>query len=334
MTSAGYRGSPAFYRCLHHYHGMVDLKGEMCIGASWELPCFFGRGSSKKEILAKKQKNSAISFAMNYEAAWTGCSDGALVSIAKLIACRNVEQCELKGTLGGEYVLAVDIARSDNDGNNQTSIAVLKPIRQPNGRVKEVCLVNLHTIKGSLDFEAQAIQIKRYRKLYCNAFIVYDANGLGKALENLARNQTDPISGELLPALRIINSEVIPELPDADPCVFAYYAQKYDNSSIANFMDFVETGKLRLLVKKDLTDFSEEDMPYLQTDFFIEEVSNLQLKHLSNGGLSIDRVVKKMDKDRFSSVQYGLWYIKEFLDEAYADDEDDGEQLMKLAMWY
>ena len=75
-------------------------------------------------------------------------------------------------------------------------------------------------------------------------------------------------------------------------------------------------------------------MPYLQTDFFVEEVSNLQLKHLSNGGLSIDRVVKKMDKDRFSSIQYGLWYIKEYMDYAIQDEEDNMTALMELAKWY
>lgn len=335
MTSAGYRGSPAFYRCLNHYHNMVDLKGEICLGASWELPCFYGRGSTKEEILNKKRKNSAISFAMNYEAAWTGCSDGALVSISKLIACRNLQDCELKGNAADEYVLAIDIARSDNDGNNQTVISVLKPIRYPNGRVKEVCTVNIHSIKGTLDFIAQVIQIKRYRKLYNNAFVVFDSNGLGKAIgDEIVKNQTDPITGEFLPALRIINSDVIPELPDAEPCVFAYFAQKYDNSSIANFIDYVETGKLRLLVKKEQIEFEENDMPYLQTDFFIEEVSNLQLKHLSNGGLSIDRVVKKMDKDRFSSIQYGLWYIKEFMDYSVQEENDNISELMELAKWY
>lgn len=335
MTSAGFRGSPAYYRCLQRYNAMVELKGEMCLGASWELPCFYGRGSTKEEILKKKRNNSAISFAMNYGAEWTGCSDGALVQMAKLLACRNLEQCELAGSPAAEYVLGIDIARSDNAGNNQTSIAVLKPIRFPNGRIKEVQVVNIHPIKGTLDFSAQAIQIKRYRKLYADAFVVYDSNGLGKGIgDELVKCQTDPITGEVLPALKIINSDVIPETTDATPCVFAYFAQKYDNSSIAVFMDYVETGKLRLLVKRELTDYSDEDMPYLQTDFFVEEVSNLQLKHLSNGGLSIDRLVKKMDKDRFSSVQYGLWYIKEYMDYTTQDEQDIQNQLMQLAKWY
>lgn len=112
-------------------------------------------------------------------------------------------------------------------------------------------------------------------------------------------------------------------------------AQKYDNESIANFMDYVETGKLRLLEKKQMTDYSEEDMPFLQTDFFVEEVSNLKLKHLNNGGLSIERLVAKMNKDRFSAVQYPLWYIKAYMDKVISDTTEDDEQtLAKLAMWY
>lgn len=335
ITSSGYRGSPAYYRCLKVYNDMVNLNGAMCIGANWELPCFYGRGASKAEILKKKENNSAISFAMNYGAEWTGCSDNSLVSIAKLMECRTLGKCELKGTDSGEYVLSVDIARSDNSGNNQTSIAVLKVIRKSTGRVKEVQLVNIVSVKGTLDFEAQTIQIKRMARLYNAKMIVFDDNGLGKGTGDcLAKEQTDPITGEILGCYRIEGSERTPENTNIEGTAFSYMAQKYDNESISNFMDYVETGKLRLLEKKDFTEYAKEDMPFLQTDFFVEEVSNLQLKHLNNGGLSIDRVVKKMDKDRFSSVQYGLWYIKVHMDNAIADTEDDDTTLASIAMWF
>lgn len=336
ITSSGFRGSPAFYRCLRHFDNMIALKGEMCLGASWELPCFYGRGATKAEILAKKDRNSAISFAMNYGAEWTGCSDGALVSIAKLMDCRTLVKAEQVGKPEGEYVLGVDIARSDNAGNNQTSVAVLKVIRKSTGRIKEVQLVNMVTVKGTVDFEAQTLLVKKIKKRFNAVMVVFDDNGIGKAEGDLmVREQTDPVTGEVYPCYRIVNSERIPDDPQAEPCVFAYMAQKYDNESIANFMDYVETGKLRLLEKKQMTDYSEEDMPFLQTDFFVEEVSNLKLKHLNNGGLSIERLVAKMNKDRFSAVQYPLWYIKAYMDKVISDTTEDDEQtLAKLAMWY
>lgn len=117
-------------------------------------------------------------------------------------------------------------------------------------------------------------------------------------------------------------------------------AQKYDNKSIQTFMDAVETGKLRLLEKKDLMNYDTDEtkgaldkkLAFMQTDFFVDEVSNLKLKHLSNGGLSIDRITKNVDKDRFSAVQYGLWYIMEYMDNIIDDTPDDGEYLMQYAL--
>ena len=43
-----------------------------------------------------------------------------------------------------------------------------------------------------------------------------------------------------------------------------------------------------------------------------EEIANLKLKHMSNGALSVEKVVKKMDKDRFSALSYLIFYITEY----------------------
>lgn len=330
LTSSGFRGSSAFYRCVKHLENMVNLKGEMCFGASWELQEFYGRGATKAEILKKKETNSSISFDMNYRAVWTGASTDSLVTMSKLLSCRTLSNCELKGNPSYDYVLGVDIARSDNSNNNQTSIAVLKAVRRQDGRIKEVHLVNMYAISGTLDFNAQAIEIKRIKEKYNASVIVVDDNGLGKGTVDAAvRDQVDPSTGKSLGCYDTINSERIPEVAGSPKIIFCYMAQKYDNKSIQTFMDCVETGKLRLLEKKDLNSYDDFDgkderlnkMAFVQTDFFVEEVSNLKLKHLSNGGLSIDRLTKNMNKDRFSAVQYGLWYIMEYMDNVIEQDE-------------
>ena len=91
----------------------------------------------------------------------------------------------------------------------------------------------------------------------------------------------------------------------------------------------VDSKKLRLLEKKQYSDFSEKDWdkqekfvePFLQTDAFFEETANLKLKHLPNGGVSIEKVVKKLDKDRVSATIYVLWLINEFYRDIYAQSE-------------
>lgn len=108
------------------------------------------------------------------------CVNDALVTMSKLLNCRTLTNCELKANDGYDYVLGVDVARSDNSSNNQTSISVLKVLRRGDGRVKEVQLVNLYAISGTLDFNAQAIEIKRIKEKYNASIIVIDENGLGR----------------------------------------------------------------------------------------------------------------------------------------------------------
>lgn len=157
----------------------------------------------------------------------------------------------------------------------------------------------------------------------------------------LVREQIDPITGESLGCWDTLNSERIPEISGSPKIVFCYYAQKYDNESIATFIEMVETGKLRLLEQKtdngydnvNGDDYVNNTLPFIQTNFLVEEIVNLQLKKLNNGNLSIDRVVKKVDKDRFSSLQYGLWYAMKFMNNLIETNTDDLEELSKYIMW-
>lgn len=72
LTTSGYRGSDEFNRILNMLKEMAELKGKVVLGASWELPCHYGRGETRNQILAKKNDptTSATTFAMNYESKW------------------------------------------------------------------------------------------------------------------------------------------------------------------------------------------------------------------------------------------------------------------------
>lgn len=72
VTTSGYRGSDEYNRILNMIDEMAELKGKMVLGASWELPCHYGRGETRNQLLAKKKDptTSATAFAMNYESKW------------------------------------------------------------------------------------------------------------------------------------------------------------------------------------------------------------------------------------------------------------------------
>lgn len=76
VTTSGYRGSDEFNRILNMIKEMSNLKGKIVLGASWELPCHYGRGETRNQLLAKKNDptTSATAFAMNYESKWVKIS--------------------------------------------------------------------------------------------------------------------------------------------------------------------------------------------------------------------------------------------------------------------
>ena len=60
--------------------------------------------------------------------------------------------------------------------------------------------------------------------------------------------------------------------------------------------------------------------PFKQTDELVNEIINLKVKYNNNGSLGIERVVNNIDKDRYTSLAYGVWWIMEFDNQANSED--------------
>ena len=139
FTTSGFRGSDEYIRSLNMLRNMRDLKGEIILGSNWMLGCWNGRGSTKEQILKKKKRMSSVAFGQNYDSKWVGASEGALVDVNKLMSCRNLQFPEFQAEKDAEYVLGVDVARSQKTSNNRSSVSVIKVIRNKNNIVKNSC---------------------------------------------------------------------------------------------------------------------------------------------------------------------------------------------------
>ena len=334
FTTSGFRGSDEYQRSIQMYNNMVNLKGEIVLGASWFLACWYGRGSTKSQILKKKKEMSPVAFAQNYESRWVGSADHALVNINKLMECRSLTETQIFAKPDDEFYLGVDVARSQNTNNNQSSVCVAKVKRNKDKtRIVSVDIVNIINISNIMNFDAQACIIKQIKKRYNARGVIIDSNGLGIGLtDQLLKESFDPITNESLGCWDTINDDNTPEYPEeAEKILYSLKAQGYQSKIVTNFIDMVDSKKLRLLCSKQLNDFSvaEQDdfdnkvAPFLQTDCLFEEIANLKLKQLPNGNVTIERVVKKMDKDRVSALIYVLWYINEFCKDLYASSDYD-----------
>ena len=321
FTTPGWRGSDEHIRNLQMIKNMVDLKGEIVLGSNWMLGCWYGRGSSKSQILQKKKSMSSISFDQNYGGKWTGSSDHALVNINNFMKCRTLT----KPIFGyehkdDEFYIGVDVARSQNTSNNQSSIVIGKVIRNNAGKIISVDIVNLLNMSNVLNFTSQACIVKKLKKQYNARMVIIDGNVIGSGLvDELLKSTVDVLTGDDLGCWNTVNTDNEPELVDAEKCLYDLKAQGIQTRILTTFMDMIDSGKLRLLEKRTENDFSKIDndnietqiIPFIQTDLLFEEVSNLKLKQNPSGTLSVEKVVGKLNKDRFSAISYLLWYIVE-----------------------
>lgn len=332
FSTSGFRGSDEFQRNLTMLDDMANLKGKIVIGASWELACEYGRGETKSKILLKKANNSPIHFAQNYESKWVGNTESAVVDIRKLLDTRSLSKPEYIGDKISDYIVSMDIARSNRSGGNQSSIVVLKIIRNKDGYIKNIEVPYLYNVPSGLNFEEQTIELKRLCKRYNPKTVVIDGNVIGKGvLEECLKEQTDPLTGKTLECWDTINTDDKPKIEGARKVVFVVEAQGINSEIIFSFIEMVENKKLRLLEKRidadyDITDkeYIEQNIyPFLQTDALIEEVSNLKMKELSKGRFTVESILSSIDKDRYSACAYGLYYIKYYINSIEDSSEYD-----------
>lgn len=334
FTTSGYRGSDEYNRSVRMVNGMRNCTGDIVLGSGWMLPCYYGRGSTKTQILKKKRRSNPVFFAQNYEQKWVGCSNGALVDINKLMACRVLTQPILEiQNVDDEFYIGVDVARSENTNNNQTAISVIKVTRNPRtNRIVNLDVVNVLGVSNKLNFTEQACIVKKYKKAYHAKMVIADGNGLGSGLvDELLKPSYDKITGEYLGCFDTINTDNQPQSSDAEACLFDMKAQGYQTKVVSHFINAVDGGMLRMLIKKQEQDFNDNEReffdknvaPFVHSELLFIEISNLKLKANSNNSLTVEKSVRKIDKDRFSATAYAIFYILEFTNKDNNEEEFD-----------
>ena len=333
FTTSGFRGSDEYHRSVRMVKGMRDLSGDIVLGSSWMLPCYYGRGSTKNQILRKKKRSNPIFFQQNYEQKWVGAADGSLVDVNKLMAARVLEYPvhEIEHEQD-EIYLGVDVARSERTSNNQSAIAPIRVIRNKNTkRITDLQTINVVSVPNNMNFADQACLIKKMKRKYKARMVIVDGNGVGAGLvDELLRVSYDPITGEDLGCFDTINTDNKPERENAEKCVYDIKAQGIQTKVIVHFMNAVDSGLLKLLIRKPEHDFTDKErelfeiniLPFVNTELLFFEIANLKLK-TTGKALSIERVERRIDKDKFSAVAYCIFYILEFCNKEIEVDNSD-----------
>ena len=331
VTTAYYKND-AYEFCRQMVLDKAYCKESFVFGASYILPAKFKRNRDIDEVEALIDKVGELMFNFNYRSRWAVSNGECIVDIDVLKECQTLAKAELKSQKEGEYYISIDVARSAKTSNNASAISVLRVRRDARGKVREIQVPYIAKLPNGLNFKQQTVITKQL----CNAFnpqaLIVDINGLGKGLMDYLLDEISLDDGSILEPYDMINTDYRSEFRNAKRIVYGIEAQSNNTEMITNFIGIVEGKILRLLEPFDVnkaldipdTEYMvSEILPFLRTENFISEVQNLTVETIPGSGkLKIGQVVRA-DKDIFSAVEMGAWYIMKFRNNGYDEEEED-----------
>ena len=334
-----YRRTTAGYKNTFSYDKLIQLLIRMVIepdkafvmGGTWRIPVLLGLQSKNfLEDLKRDSTFNEASFSREYESQWTGTIEGAFFNGEKFDDNRILQKPEYehsgRSNKNSYYVLGVDVGRK----GCQTVVSVIKVTPQPQGSAIK-SLVNMYTYSDE-HFENQAISIKKLFYKYQARRVVIDGNGMGIGfIDDMIKQQVDS-SGDIIPDFGVYNDDERYykkyQTPQCElDAIYIIKANAPINTEAHTIVQTnLETGKLKFLIDEkvaknkllgtklgqSMTAEQREDYlkPFVLTGILKAEMVNLREE---NEGVNIilKQANKGIKKDKFSSLEYALYYIKQ-----------------------
>ena len=331
ITTAGYKSTYSYEKLIQLLVRMTTRGDALVMGGTWRIPVVMGL--QPKNFVNDLQNDSTFneaSFGREYESKWTGTVEDAFFDGERFDRCRKLQQPEHeasgRSSKNAYYILAVDVGRR----GCQTVICVFKVTPSPEGpSIKS--LVNIYDLNED-HFEDQAINIKKLYYKYNARRIVIDGNGLGIGLVDYLVKPQHLDNGDVLPDFGVYNDdENFYKKFRTKECEYdALYVLKANapinteahsvtqtqlNSGKIKFLIDERTAQEKLLgtkIGQGMTPEQRADYlkPFTLTSILKEEMLNLREE---NEGVNIilKRANSRIQKDKFSAFEYGLYYIKQ-----------------------
>src|SRR5690554_537134 len=317
-TTAGQKQSFAYRLLQEYWQDMVEGDSAYIMGASYELATSFGLLSLDYINELKESPNfNRISFEREYESKWSGSSKNSLIDLESFRQARVIKQAEDKAVNDRniEYVLAYDVARSEGSQNAQSALIVLKLTPRGDGTYSKH-VVNIYTFEGS-HFREQALFLKQKVNDFRARILVIDGNGLGTGLIDQLVLEIDEN-----PPYEVVNDDRYNKFKTANsiPMIFVIKSQQAgmkDSDMNGLFMRWVGNGHVKFLESESQAKsryrgkdekLNEFLRPFMMTDFLQDEIMNLEYKQSGNN-IQVKQVSRAIQKDRFSALKYGLWWV-------------------------
>jgi hypothetical protein len=337
ITSAGWKNSFAYNRLIEILLNSVLFPDKyMILGGDYELAIL--EGAVKEDMVEDMKINGTYdesSFDREYGSVWSGDAKNAYFSSDIFEKHRVLLQPEYeysgRSSKTAYYVIGVDVGRK---GCNSEA-AIIKVTPQPQGdSIKTI--VNFYSLTAE-HFEEQAIHIKKLFFKYKARTVVIDANGLGIGLiDFMVKAQIDPEDGDTLPPFGVeggtyedaaseykkfktddtIHDAMFLIKANAPINTEAHsYVQTQMGSGKIKFLIDEQTAKVKLMSTKigqNMTPDERNDylMPFQQTSILKDQMMNL-VEDNEGVNIILKQNSRSIPKDKFSALEYGLYYIKQ-----------------------
>lgn len=336
ITTAGYKGTFPYDKLISLLLRMI-IQPDRCMimGGTWRLPVAVGLQS---KTFIKDQKDEGTyneaSFEREYESKWTGDSENAYFNSDMFERGRILNQPEYKASgrasKSSYYIISVDVGRKGCD-----SVAcVFNVIPQPSGSSLKK-LVNIYSLTDE-HFGDQALALKKLYYAFDARRIVIDANGLGIGLvDYMVKPSIDPDTDEVYPDFGVYGGSYEGAEQDykkyrsKDCEENAMYLIKanapLNTEAHTNVLVQLSSGKLKMLIDErvakakllntargmQMTPEERNDYlrPFTLTSILRDEMMNLR-EEAEGINIILKQANRSIKKDKFSALEYGLYYIK------------------------
>lgn len=274
------------------------------------------------------------SFSREYESEWSGDAENAFFSAEKFDKHRVLLQPEYeysgRSSKNAYYVIGVDVGRF----KCTTEATIIKVTPQIQGTALKT-LVNIYTYEAE-DFEVQAMNIKKLYYKYKAKQVAIDANGLGCGLiDFMTKTQVDPDTGEELLPFGVSGgtsedvTEPYKKIKGAgveEDAMFLIKANAPINTEAHTYVQTqMYSGKIKFLIDEnqakvklmstkmgqqmDSNKRADYLKPFTLTTVLREQMLNL-VEENEGVNIILKQSSKSIKKDKFSALEYGLYYIK------------------------
>ena len=304
--------------------------------ADYRIPMYYGL--LNEDFVRELRESSTYdesSFAREFMSKWTSTMEGSLFDFEKLSSLRKIKKAEWKAKDEENvfYVASVDVAR-----NQARSVVEIMKVRIGKEHFS-INLVNVLLMEGR-NFLDQASKIKELDSAFDFQSIVIDTNGLGVGLVDFMMTENvDPNTGFIYPAYNIQNIKeydqyAVDQKIGAPMKIHIIKTNQHSAGTIhSNAYNYLFSGRVKLLIdekeakdkllemqkgqKMSLQERLRYMEPYKNTTLLVNETSNLKINK-QNTYLKLELIRTDAEKDTFSALEYGLWYISNYEREYYA----------------